>query len=41
VLAFVLLIVAVLVLRRSPPAADDGSASPDAGTPFKDAPANP
>jgi hypothetical protein len=41
VLAFVLLIVAVLVLRRSPPAADDGSAPPDAGTPFKDAPANP
>jgi hypothetical protein len=41
VLALVLLIVAVVVLRRSPQAADDGATSPTAGEPFADAPANP
>jgi hypothetical protein len=41
VLALVLLIVAVVVLRRSPPTADDNVTSPTAGEPFADAPANP
>jgi hypothetical protein len=41
VLALVLLIVAFVVLRRSPPGAENGTTSPTAGEPFADAPATP